>query len=64
MWTRIALYAVLGYTLEALGSTWDSWGFWCVLGLFIANEHLTRTHLIEQLQEELARMRAERKENK
>ena len=62
MWTRIALYAVLGYTLDAMDAHWDSWGFWCVLGLFIANEHLTRTHLIEQLQEELARMRAERKE--
>ena len=50
---RIALYVTLGLTLNALGQAADSTGFWLVLALFWASEHMTRTELIEQLQQEL-----------
>lgn len=58
---RIALYSTLGYLLLALGQAWNTWGFWCVLGLFWASEHLTRIELIDQLQQELEAMRAQAK---
>ena len=54
---RIALYATLGFLLDALGVGADHWGFWCMLGLFIAAEHMTRRELIEQLNKELQEMR-------
>lgn len=54
MLLRIALYATLGYTLNAVGAAWDTWGFWCVAALFWAAEHLTRTELMEQIQREVA----------
>ena len=55
---RLVLYAVLGLLLDAIGQDWTTWGFWCVLALFIANEHITRRELIEQLQAEVAAARA------
>ena len=54
---RIALYATLGFLLDALGVGYDHWGFWCVVGLYWAAEHLTRRELIEQLNKELQEMR-------
>ena len=57
MLQRIALYATLGFLLDALEVGWDHWGFWCMLGLFIASEHMTRRELIEQLNKELQEMR-------
>ena len=57
MLQRIALYATLGYLLDSLGVGFEHWGFWCILGLFWASEHLTRRELIEQLNEELKAMR-------
>ena len=57
MLQRLALYATLGYVLDALGQDFTTWGFWCVLALFIACEWLTRRELIEQLNEELQAMR-------
>ena len=54
---RIALYAVLGYTLDYIGADVASAGFWCVVALFWASEHMTRRELIEQLNEELQEMR-------
>jgi hypothetical protein len=57
MWTRIALYATLGYTLDALGHDFTTWGFWAVLGLFWASETLTRMELIDQLNEALQELR-------
>lgn len=42
MITRIVLYATLGYLLDALGQSAGDWGFWCVLGLFIATDILAR----------------------
>lgn len=53
MLQRIALYATLGYLLDALAVNFTHWGFWCVVGLFWASEHLTRMEIIEQLQAEL-----------
>ena len=58
MLQRLALYATLGFLLDALGVNVDQWGFWCVLALFIASEHMTRRELIEQLNKELQEMRA------
>jgi hypothetical protein len=60
MWTRIALYATLGYVLDQLGAQWNTWGFWAVLGLFWASETMTRTQLLEQLQEEIEAVRRAR----
>ncbi len=57
LWTRIALYATLGYTLDALGQGFTTWGFWAVLGLFWASEHLTRVELLEQIHKEVAEWR-------
>lgn len=42
MITRIVLYATLGYLLDALGQGSGDWGFWCVLGLFLATDILAR----------------------
>ena len=39
---RLAIYATLGLLLSTLGYYWDSWQFWCVLGLFICSDHLAR----------------------
>lgn len=57
MLQRIALYATLGYLLDALAIDFLHWGFWCVVGLFWASEHLARRELIEQLNEELEELR-------
>ena len=40
---RIALYATLGLTLNALGQGLDDVGFWMILALFWAGEHVART---------------------
>ena len=53
MLARLALYSTLGYVLFALEQSWDSWGFWCVLGLFWAAEHLTRSETVDELTEPL-----------
>jgi hypothetical protein len=50
---RISLYIVLGLVLNAVAVLPDSVGFWSILALFWASEHMTRTELIEQLQQEL-----------
>jgi hypothetical protein len=42
MLQRIALYSVLGLTLDALGTDYTHWGFWCVLGLFLAADIMSR----------------------
>ena len=54
---RIALYATLGYILDAINSGFTTWSFWCILGLFWAAETMTRRELIEQLNEELKALR-------
>ena len=55
---RAALYITLGLVLAALGQQWDSWGFWLVVALFWASEHMTRTELIEEIQQQVAALRA------
>jgi hypothetical protein len=45
---RIALYATMGMLLNALGHTWDSWGFWCVLAMFWGSELITRMEQHQQ----------------
>lgn len=55
---RIALYATLGLVLNVLEQQPDTWGFWLILALFWASEHMTRRELIEQLQAEVAAARA------
>jgi hypothetical protein len=52
MLQRLALYVTLGLVLSALGQSWDTWGFWCVLGLFWASEHVTRREAREWAQAE------------
>jgi hypothetical protein len=63
MWTRIALYTVLGYTLDALGAHWDTWGFWCILGLFWASEHMTRIETVDRIWEEVEAVRRAKGKN-
>ena len=58
MTQRLVLYAVLGLLLDAIGQDWSTWGFWCVLALFIANEHITRRELLEELSREVAALQA------
>lgn len=54
---RLALYSTLAWLLLALGQTWDTWGFWSVLGLFWASEHVTRMEVIELCNQQLAALR-------
>jgi hypothetical protein len=60
--TRIALYATLGYLLDALGHDWTTWGFWAVLGLYWAAETVTRLEVIEQLAREVAAIKQRNKD--
>ena len=59
MLTRLALYTALGLVLSAVDATLDTWQFWSVVALFWASEHLTRQELWEQINKEVARLRAE-----
>jgi len=64
MIARIALYSTLGYLLDqGLECHWDSWQFWCIIALFWASEHLSRTETLSYVAEEVERLRAERKDN-
>ena len=45
---RLFLYSTLGVLANALGQTWDSWGFWCILGLFWAADVMARREGYEQ----------------
>lgn len=44
---RIALYATLGLTLDFSGAGYDTLGFWCVVSLFWALEHITHREGLE-----------------
>jgi hypothetical protein len=63
MLQRITLYTALGLTLNALGAEFNTWGFWCVVGLFWASEHLTRIETVEAIAQDVARIRQQRKDN-
>ena len=60
LFTRLALYATLGYLLDALGHGWTTWGFWALLGLFWASETITRIEVLEQIAEEVAAIKRAR----
>ncbi len=60
LFTRLALYATLGYLLDALGHNWTTWGFWSMVGLFWASETLTRIEVLEQIAEEVAAIKRAR----
>ena len=40
--TRLVVYATLGLLLDALGQDYSTWGFWCVLALFMCSDVLAR----------------------
>ncbi len=61
---RLALYTALGLVLNQLEADFTHWAFWAVVGLFWATEQLSRAELIEQLNTELQRMRAQHNNNK
>lgn len=63
MLLRLTLYATLGLVLDALDIEFNTWGFWSILTLFICAEHITRISVVEQLQAELAQMRAQAKKD-
>jgi hypothetical protein len=62
MLQRISLYAVLGLVLDAASITIDHWAFWCILGLFIASEWMTRREVIEQIAAEVAALKQKNKD--
>lgn len=47
-WERLAVYTTLGLLLDALGINWESWGFWCMLALFVLSDYLARKDGMEQ----------------
>lgn len=57
MLQRIALYAVLGLVLDAAKINIDHWAFWCILGLFLASEWMTRREVMETVQEYVTAVR-------
>lgn len=57
MLLRLTLYATLGLVLDAVGQGFDTWGFWAIVALFWASEHLTRVELVEQIHREVAEYR-------
>lgn len=61
MLQRLALYSTLGWLMLALGQQWDSWGFWCILGLFWASEHLTRMETMAAVAQQIQNMREQMK---
>ena len=57
MLQRLALYATLGLVLDALGHSVISTGFWCIVALFWASEHVTRMEVWDTIEQELERLR-------
>jgi len=45
---RVALYATLSILASALGYSWDTWQFVCLVGLFWASDVIGRTEGAEQ----------------
>ena len=45
---RVVLYATLGVLASALGYSWDSWQFVCLVGLFWASDVVGRMEGREQ----------------
>lgn len=57
MLQRIVLYSTLGVLLNTLAITFDTWSFWCVVGLFWASDQISRLELIDELNQELKAIR-------
>lgn len=51
------MYATLGMVLDAAQVGIDNWAFWCILGLFIASEWMTRREVMEQVQQYVTAVR-------
>jgi len=41
-WERLAVYATLGVLLDTLEQGVSTWGFWCMLALFVLSDYLGR----------------------
>ena len=63
MLQRLALYTTLGLVLDAAGLVYTNSLFWCVLGLFIANEWLTRYEVWDSIEREVAALRERNNNN-
>lgn len=63
MLQRIALYATLGYVLDLAGLAWTTTEFWCILALFLANTWIARRETIEEIEEEVRQVRAQREKD-
>ena len=46
--TRLAVWATLGVLLDALELGYQTWGFWCMLALFICCDYLARREGVEE----------------
>jgi hypothetical protein len=46
--TRLVVYATLGLLLDALVLDYTTWGFWCILALFMCSDYLARRDGYEQ----------------
>ena len=44
MLAELVLWATVGALLNAVGYPWDTWQFWCFLGLFWCVERLGRQY--------------------
>ena len=53
MLARIALYSTLGYLCNSLGYKWNSYEFWCFLGLFWSAELLARQEVWSSIEAEV-----------
>ncbi len=60
MLQRLALYATLGLVLDAVGQGVTTAGFWCIVALFWAAEHLARIEVVEGIAREVERIKQER----
>jgi len=60
---RLALYTALALVLDAAGLAYNNSLFWCVLGLFIANEWLTRSDVWQDIEREVAALRKRNNNN-
>ena len=45
---RIALYTTLGLVLMSVDLSYEQVGFWCIVALYLANEHVTGRQCFER----------------
>jgi hypothetical protein len=63
MLQRLALYTTLGLVLDTAGLVYTQSMFWCILGLFIANEWLTRYEVWQDIEREVEALRRRNNNN-